>query len=188
MIKFGSTEVFDERMRQTVEGNESDNLRRDILLNCLRIGLENPLIGVSPQHIQVEIGRRLPVIYGEMRVIDSHNVFGHIFAASGMICFVALFALGWTLWTWRARDGSKLTGKDDPLFDARSLLRMMVVLWVARGMFTREILYNPSFNIAVGLAIGFCLLTDAARRSRAAGPAPGGTSKTAAAGRLGIAS
>jgi hypothetical protein len=40
---------------------------------------------------------------------------------------------------------------------------MTVFLWLVRGMFTREILYNPSFNIALGLAIGLCIIAEASR-------------------------
>ncbi len=175
VLRFGDTSVLDERLRQTVEGNKSDNLRKEILLICFQIGLENPLIGVSPQRIQLEIGRRLSVVFNEQRVIDSHNVFAHLFAASGMICFASLFYLGWILWTWRPRDNSPIGGKEDPLNAARGLLRMTVVLWAVRGLFTREVLYNPSFNIALGLAIGLCLLAETAREPAAnAAPLPAG--------------
>ncbi|HEX3728112.1 MAG TPA: hypothetical protein VHV08_17795, partial [Pirellulales bacterium] len=115
-----------------------------------------------PQLLQFEIGRRTSIIHHH-GLVDSHNVFAHIWAGSGMICFAALMGVGWTLLTWRPRDGSKIGGNDDPLRDARKLLRMMIVLWVVRGFFTREILYNPAFNIALGLTIGFCLLAEKAR-------------------------
>jgi hypothetical protein len=86
-----------------------------------------------------------------------------VFAASGMICFMGLLAVGFTMWTVKPRDGGKLAA-DDPLRDARRLMRMMVLLWVVRGLFTREILYNPSFNIALGLAIGLAMLAQVERR------------------------
>jgi hypothetical protein len=40
---------------------------------------------------------------------------------------------------------------------------MMAILWFVRGQFTREILYNPTFNIALGLVIGLCILSEVAR-------------------------
>ncbi len=156
LIQSGATEVFDRRMQQTVEGNESDDYRIEILKSCLAIGLENPLIGISPQEINSELGRRTSVLHGSSYV-EAHNVFGHIFAASGVICFAALLAIGWTMWTYRPANGQSFV-KGSPLYDARSLARMMVLLWAARGMFTREILYNPSFNIALGLCIGLYIL------------------------------
>ena len=164
LSQYGSTAVFEQRMEATVEGHESDDLRKDILWACLSIGLENPIIGVSPQKLPWEIGSRTSVLH-RFNVVDSHNVFAHLFASSGVLCMVALGAVAWTMWFWKPRNGVKVGGKDDPLRDARTLLRMMVVLWFVRGAFTREILYNPSFNIAIGLSIGLCLLAETARES-----------------------
>ena len=45
------------------------------------------------------------------------------------------------------------------------LLRMLVVLWCVRGLFTREIIYNPCFAIAMGLVVGLCLLAEQSRRA-----------------------
>jgi hypothetical protein len=42
-------------------------------------------------------------------------------------------------------------------------MRMLIILWVVRGTFSREILYNPAFCIAIGLTIGLCLLAETAR-------------------------
>jgi O-antigen ligase len=161
IIKYGSTKVFDERMRQTVEGNKSDQYRKDILWACLNIGFENPLIGVSPQKLPIEIGRRTSNIY-HYGYVESHNVYAHLFAGSGMLSLLSLFAVGVAMWRWRPKE-SPVGGPDDPARDARRLLRMVVFLWFVRSMFTREILYNPSFNIALGLAIGLCIIAEAAR-------------------------
>jgi hypothetical protein len=40
---------------------------------------------------------------------------------------------------------------------AHSLLRMMIILWVVRGMFTQNILFAPAFNLAIGIIIGLCM-------------------------------
>ena len=164
LARFGSTEVFEQRMEDTVSGHESDDLRKAILWACLDIGLENPIIGISPQKLPSEIGQRVGVQHRKT-YIDSHNVFAHVFASSGVLCILALGAAAGTMWFWKPRNGVKVGRRDDPLRDARALLRMMVMLWIVRGMFTREILYNPSFNIAIGLGIGLCLLAEVARES-----------------------
>ena len=39
-----------------------------------------------------------------------------------------------------------------------TLVELMVVLTVIRGLFSREILYAPGFAIGLGLAIGFCMI------------------------------
>jgi hypothetical protein len=167
IIEFGRTDVLDQRMKQTMEGNKSDEHRLAILSACLQIGMENPVMGVSPQLLPFELGRRTSIMSG-LNVIEAHNIFAHVWAASGVICFMALIAVGWTMWAWRPRGGGKVGGADDPLREARKLMRMMVVLWVVRGMFTREIVFNPSFNIALGLVIGLCILAEKARGARRA--------------------
>jgi O-Antigen ligase len=155
MANFADTRVFDERMKQTMEGNDSDDTRVAILGACLQIVSENPILGVSPSEVGFEIGRRVQVGHGHhLNYLDSHNVFAHIIAASGLICFVGLLAMGYTLWNLKPADGRKFTGQDDPARHALTLMRMMLALWVVRGMFTREILYNPACNIALGLCIG----------------------------------
>lgn len=168
IIQYGSTKVLDERVRQTFTGNESDYYRRDILMACWEITMENALIGVSPQKLPFEIGRRTSNLY-HYGYVESHNVFAHVSAGSGLICLVVLMAVGYTMWTWKPADGM-LPEKDDPAREARSALRMMVILWVMRGIFTREILYNPSFNIAFGLVIGLCILAETAQKSGVARP------------------
>jgi hypothetical protein len=65
-------------------------------------------------------------------------------------------------------------GRLDPLYEARNLCRMMIVLWVIRGMFTREILYNPAFNVGLGLCIGLLILAMTSRKSSAAPAAASG--------------
>lgn len=167
IVQYGSTKVLDEKMHETVSGYAGDRIRRDILYACLDIGLENPIIGVSPQILPFEIGRRLSLRHN-LHVLEAHNIFAHLFAASGVLCLGALFAVGWTMCAWKPRGGGKVGGNDDPLRDAVRLMRMMVVLWFVRGNFTRDILFNPSFNIGLGLAIGLCMLAETARQGRAA--------------------
>jgi hypothetical protein len=172
LIQFGRTAVLDQRIKQTMEGNKSDEHRRDILIACLEIGMENPVIGVSPQRLPLEIGRRTSVKHS-LGIIEAHNIFAHVFAGSGVICFGALLVLGWTMWSWKPRGGGKIGGSEDPLRDALRMLRMLIFLWVVRGMFTREILFSPSFNIGLGLSIGLCIIAESARpRGTAASPKP----------------
>jgi hypothetical protein len=151
-----ATEAFERRFEQTVEGTQSDRLRGDIMLTSFQIGLENPVAGVSPQQLFFEIGRRLYSKYHD-EAIDPHNVFAHLIGGTGFPCTIALFVTFAMLWFWRPKvpPGLQLGAG---FFDARYLLRMTMLLWALRGMFTREILYNPGFCIAIGLAIGLCIL------------------------------
>ena len=171
IVNFGTTKIFDEKVKETMSGYGGDRLRQDIILSCIDIGFENPLIGVSPQTLPWEIGRRIQVKHGES-VIESHNVFAHIWGASGILCFMSLLAVAWTMCAYKPKNGVRIGGAEDPLRDAVKLLRMMVILWAARGFFTRDILYNPSFCIGLGLAIGLCMLADVARAQTATGRGP----------------
>jgi hypothetical protein len=151
-----ATEAFERRLEQTTEGTQSDRLRMDILTTSVQIGLENPVAGVSPQQLSTEIGQRLYSKYHDP-AIDPHNVFAHLIGGTGIPCSLALLATAAALWFWRPklRPGMQLGA---PFFDARNFLRMTMLLWSLRGLFTREILYNPGFCIAIGLAIGLCIV------------------------------
>jgi hypothetical protein len=151
-----ATEAFERRFEQTVEGTQSDRLRWDIMTTSVQIGLENPVAGVSPQKLPYEVAQRLYSKYRD-EVIDMHNVFAHLIGGTGIPCTLALFATAVALWFWRPRIplGTQLGAS---FYDARNLLRMMMILWAVRGFFTREILYNPGFCIAIGLAIGLCVV------------------------------
>jgi hypothetical protein len=73
-----------------------------------------------------------------------------------------MLAVGWALCSWKLGDAD-IDPKQDPLRRARRLMRMLVLLWAVRALFTAEILFNPSFNMAIGLVIGYCTLAQTAR-------------------------
>jgi O-antigen ligase len=149
-----SDHIAQERIERTFDEKMTTDVKRiDLLLYSIQIGLENPIIGVSPVGLRYELALRL----GAHRAIaDPHNVFASVIGGSGLICFSALVYIGWALCT--PRKAKNVPDDEVPNFYlARRLSRMLVVLWVVRGMFTREILYNPSFCLAIGMCIGLCL-------------------------------
>jgi O-antigen ligase len=127
----------------------------------LEIGLENPIIGVGPQVLPYEIARYKTAGYNA-GISEAHNVYAHVIGGSGLICFAAMLAVGWALCSWKLGDAD-IDPKQDPLRRARRLMRMLVLLWAVRALFTAEILFNPSFNMAIGLVIGYCTLAQTAR-------------------------
>jgi hypothetical protein len=156
LIHYGSTEIFERRLGQTVEGTESDNLRLQLFRTCVRIGLAYPVAGVSPGELGLEIGRRVASEHPGGQ-LGPHNVFGLIIGGTGLLCAAALAILGWSLWTWPYT----LSRREDPppqFIEARKLLRYMLILWTIRGLFNDEILYNPGFCVGLGLAIGGCVV------------------------------
>lgn len=126
-------------------------------MTSLKLAMENPISGKTPQQLPYEIGRRLAAQYQEGGAIDTHNVFAHLLGGTGFVCFASLFAIAGMLMFWKPKlpPGMQLGAG---FYDARNLLRMMLLLWALRGLFTREILYNPGFCMGIGLAIGLCIV------------------------------
>jgi hypothetical protein len=142
-----------DRVTKTTEGNESDQLRRRLLETSAQIVMEAPLLGVSPQHLPQELALRLGT---NKEGISPHNVVAQIAAGSGIPCLIAFFSIGYFLWRWQINPRAS-----PPIAkrfrSARHLLRMMLILWIVRGMFSHEILYAPAFSMGLGLCIGMCL-------------------------------
>lgn len=143
--ELSSTAAFERRWNMTFEGYGSDETRWDLFVTALQIGLENPVLGASPEGVYSELPRRLDLPFG---MIDTHNVFGFIVGGFGLITTTAFLALGYSLWR-RQRPVSQDS--------AHILLRHLLILWVVRGSFSREVLYAPAFFIALGVAFGLCL-------------------------------
>ncbi len=162
LIGLQATKAFERRLEQTEEGIQSDRLRVDLFWTSFQIGLENPILGRSPQQLPYELGRRLSS-YGEP-MIDTHNVFAHLIGGAGVICTLAFILAALAFWFWRPPGMRR--GQGPPgFYDARNFLRMTLVLFAVRGLFSREVLYNPSFCMAIGLAIGLCIVEgEAAKR------------------------
>ncbi len=171
LVYSGNTNAFERRLKQTAEGTSSDESRVALVIGAFQIAMEYPIVGVSPQKAPEHFARAAGKITGRShhQVKAAHNVFAHIAAGSGLVCFAALIYLGWALWNPSPKDPRWAGRSDDPARQVRSLLRMMVVLWVVRGMFTSEIHFNISCNIALGLTLGLYILAlherDAAPRS-----------------------
>jgi hypothetical protein len=148
---FGSTEAFDYRLEQTRVGYNSDRLRSEAFREAIRVGLAHPALGVGPQRLPDELAGKVG-FRGD--AIDSHNVVGHVVGGAGFLAFGALVVLLGLLCL--PPRGRRLTMNAEGI--GHGLLRSMIALWLLRGMFSREVLYSPAFSIALGLAVGMCIL------------------------------
>jgi O-antigen ligase len=156
-------EVIERRITETQQGNVSDSTRKDLFFTAFDIATENPMLGMSPQKLPYELARRLRVP-GE--AIDPHNTFGHIMGGSGFITLAALVMVGFCMWYRPSRGRKALWVDQIEARRAHHLVRLMLVLWVVRAMFTREILYNPGFGMGLGIAIGAALMNGAWQKPR----------------------
>ncbi len=146
---FGTSETFDYQAKRTTEGYESDNLRQSLFLTAVEIGLEHPLLGISVQELPRELAKRTGSV-GD--VVDPHNFIGYIAGGAGLTTLMALFGLGFALWRRPAARMAK------ELLLAHDLVRILLVVFLFRGMFSREILSVAAFPIAFGLALGLALV------------------------------
>lgn len=159
VVRYGSTDVVEDRLEQTRGGYKSDELRKELVITAFQVGLDHPIMGVGPQHLPAELARRLRLEYA---TVDPHNVVGHVVGGSGYLTLGVFLLFWWFL--WRRPPANAPGAQTAAQRSARGLLRMMLVLYFVRGMFTREILYNPAFSLAVGFAIALCLLEGEFRR------------------------
>lgn len=146
---FGTTETFDRRLQQTREGNSSDDARMDLLATSLEIAVENPIFGVTPQELGAELARRLQI---DAPVIDTHNFVAYIAGGSGFPALFALLAVALALCRRPMRATATTIAASD-------LLRMLCLLFLLRGQFSREIFFVGPFPITLGLGIGLLLVT-----------------------------
>ena len=142
-----------DRVISTQVGLESDRLRLELARHSFEIAMEVPLLGVSPQKLPYELARRLGYPGSQL---ETHNVFAHLAAGSGVPALVLLIAIAVVLWRWKP--SIPLNGAERVRFlQSRNLMRMVLVLWAVRGLFSHEILYSPTFCMALGLSLGLCL-------------------------------
>jgi len=146
----GRRDIFQHRYEQTIGGYHSDTMRERLFKTALQLGIEHPVGGVGPTRLRHYLAARLNTPGPE---VDPHNVFGHLVGGCGLIV-TGIFLFGGFLMFRRPRR----MPPEPAAREAHNLLRMMMILWAVRGMFSREILYNPSFSIGIGLCIALGLV------------------------------
>lgn len=150
VAEFGNQLVIQSRIERTTDGYKSDDYRVELVRRGLVVGLKNPLIGVSPQRVPVEMARLDGI---QTLVVTTHNVFTLLFAGGGFLVTGSLVLLAFLCFA-----NPVLWGYERPSSQARvahRLLRFMLVLWAFRGVFSDEILYSPSFSLGLGACIGW---------------------------------
>jgi hypothetical protein len=156
LTRYSTTAVLENRWQETVATYDTSTLRSDLFKTCLKIGLENPVLGVSPQQLPFDLAYRLGV---QAPAVDPHNALGHLIGGSGLPTTLLLFAFGWSLWR-RPKYLHRRHLVSDEARQAHNLLRMMLLLWLLRSFFSREILYSPAFSMGLGLCVGLCVVHD----------------------------
>lgn len=152
MFQQFDTTVFSESLAESegTRGEVGNQLRWQLFVNALEIGIAHPVLGVSPIGLPYELGESMGLPYA----INSHNVIGHLFGSLGLAGFMSCVLVGWALW----HRPEQYRGKASE-FRIHDILRILLILWLVRGFFTHEILYSPSFCSAIALLFGFSVST-----------------------------
>lgn len=152
---FGDTEVFRFRWGAMAQGATHDDLRIQLFFAALKVGMDNPLLGVGPQNLPLAIGKELQT----GGFYDPHNLIGYLVGGTGFISTTCLLLAAWLLFRKPAAVPARVSSLDGRLPPnlAHRLLRMMFVLFMLRGMFTGAVLVTPGFAFGIGATIGLCI-------------------------------
>jgi hypothetical protein len=147
-------DVFERKRTQTVEGYSSDIGRRMLIRESILVGLENPLFGVGFEPLNRQLATRLGLNRFGAEQIDTHFLIGYIFGATGIfsLAFFLLFLKSLCTRRFRWRKANRV------LRQSWLMLVTFVFLFVVRSLFTREILYSPTFVGCMGLLYGYYLI------------------------------
>ncbi len=149
------TQILESELASTSEGDTADNLRVQLVLASMQIGVEKPILGASPQGLYFELAERFG---GHSKgIIDPHNLVAHLVGGTGLICSGAFVFFGYSLWRRGSGVRKDYLGNDTAKL-AHRYLRLFMILWFIRGLFSREILYMPVFAAGLGVCIGLCIV------------------------------
>lgn len=146
------TDHLEYRVDQSRSMSGSDQMRRDLIIQSILIGIEHPLLGVSPKLLHLELANRLK--WNNPTGLDTHNVYGHLIGGCGLLCFLLFAYIAYELWYWPIPPTATYYGRFGFL-EARKLLRYSMLLFAVRGIFSAEILFSPCFCIVIGMGIGW---------------------------------
>jgi O-antigen ligase len=146
---WGADEVFEYRLEQTQGGYASDTLRENLISEGMGIAAEHPLIGLGLRGLAEELAERTRA---DGDIVDPHNLIVYLCGGFGFPLFAMLLLIGRAL--WRRPPGLVSAGQRG----ASDLLRMNVILFLVRGFFSREIVFNSAVMIAIGCSLGWLLV------------------------------
>jgi len=153
-MTFGDTSALDFELHGDEKKQSDFDSRRELLQGAVEVGMEQPLAGVGPQNVPEALGSHFAgsdqVVKGRL---EPHNVIGYVAAGGGFSLFLISVALALALWR-RPAEWVALGPPAEDEKSARGLLRIVLLLFIIRGMFTHEVLTTPSFPIAIGIALG----------------------------------
>lgn len=149
--KFAS-DIVERKREQTLEGYASDEGRQLLMKESFLVGVSHPFFGVGKDELHREMAKQLRVNRLGIKLVDTHFLFGYIFGATGMFTLLAFL-----LFLWRLTNKERfvpLSAKVE-LDRVHLMMSSFVFLFAVRSLFSREILYSPTFIGGLGLVYGY---------------------------------
>lgn len=152
-VEYYASDIYERKRRQTTEGYGSDVGRQLLMQHSLQVGLEHPILGVGMDELHRQMAVRLNINRYGMKIMDTHFLPGYIIGSSGVIALIFLFVFLFRLTVPYGYQTSNFRF----LRQARLMIIFFVLLFFARSLFSREILYSPTFMCGLGIVFGHYL-------------------------------
>ena len=142
-----TSKILAHKREVTLKTYDGDTARWEILKAGIKTIAENPILGLSPRGFSFALGKGVTG-YGNMR-LDPHNVYLFLLGAFGIPATVVFLFIC----------GSMIMGRPEIVAQSSALtftkcLTFLMLLWLLRGLFSREILSAPAFLLSLGIAWG----------------------------------
>ncbi|MBX2894282.1 MAG: hypothetical protein KF763_02485 [Cyclobacteriaceae bacterium] len=149
-----ASDIVEHKSEQTLEGYSSDVGRQRLATLAFKIGFENPIIGVGMDELHRQMAYQLGLNRLGVEKTDTHILWGYLFGATGIFSLLSFLFFLLSFTKQRFYHGLVET---KPLHRTRILVIGFVILFVVRSLFSREILYSPTFMGGLGLIFGYYL-------------------------------
>jgi hypothetical protein len=141
--------------RDAANEERSDMVRFHLFERAVMIGLQHPMLGVSPTRLTRMLGTT--VLQVEEDGIDCHNLTGYLLGGCGVFTFAAFclfaFSMGKPPKRVRAPDATPM------MRSSSRVLTLLTCVWILRAQFQEDVIFSPTFTSGLGLCIGFCIAT-----------------------------
>lgn len=155
-----ASDIVEYKYDQTfVRDYKSDDARKLLLIESMKAGLDQPFLGLGPMDLTEHLAIRAGSMGFQGDVLDPHNLFGYLLGGTGFFSFTFFF-----LFLYALTKDSSLGKRVQSVARVREVKRMLwffLVIFLIRGLFTREILYSPTFIGSMGVFYAYYQLTKA---------------------------
>lgn len=147
-----ASDIVERKQEQTLQGYRSDEGRLILIKESLKVGFENPWLGVGMDNLHKRMNQAVHRSSVEGGSTDTHFLIGYLIGATGIFSLFFFFFFLKRVVERKKHIVRKVV--EDPWI----LLVGFVGLFVIRSFFTREILYSPTFVGTMGLLYGYYMM------------------------------